>query len=213
MDKVSKQPFVKGFSLKGNLRHAKRFVKALDPRIKGAVIGGGAYGTLGAVGAHSHNKRVKQKKTRPGESKKKIHPALLGGALGATGALSGAYIGQQVHNIRQDAKFWRNLKRRTSWGSWRSGSGRPGSGGGYAPPPHRERQVSTPAWMGNVKTKTDAKKAWRAQAQKHHPDRGGNAETMKKINAEWDAFENSDNFKKLAGVLPSFLDELMEIFT
>ena len=39
----------------------------------------------------------------------------------------------------------------------------------------------------NIKTLEELKKAYRDLALKHHPDRGGDVETMKAINNEYDA--------------------------
>lgn len=75
------------------------------------------------------------------------------------------------------------------------------TGGGYSAPPPRPKGP-TPGThipgMDSVKTKLDAKKAYRAAAMKNHPDRGGSTETMQQVNAEWEAFKNSPAWEKLA---------------
>ena len=83
--------------------------------------------------------------------------------------------------------------------------------GGYAPPPKPPQNVRTPDWLKDVKTKADAKKKYREQAAKHHPDRGGNTKDMQDINNAWEAFKRSSDFNKLGMRLPSFFQELLEI--
>lgn len=52
--------------------------------------------------------------------------------------------------------------------------------------------------LGKVKTKADAKKAYRAAAMKSHPDKGGSTEKMQEVNAAWESFKNSPLYEKLA---------------
>ena len=42
-------------------------------------------------------------------------------------------------------------------------------------------------YFTNIETLEDLKKAYRTLAMKHHPDRGGDLETMKEINSEYDS--------------------------
>jgi hypothetical protein len=51
--------------------------------------------------------------------------------------------------------------------------------------------------MGPVQSKDEAKKKWRAEAMKAHPDRGGSGVRAKKINAEWDAWRASHEYKDM----------------
>lgn len=90
-----------------------------------------------------------------------------------------------------------------SWDDWASGAER----GRSAPPPRS--QASTPPWVGDVKTKAEAKAAFRREAMKHHPDRGGSEEKMKAVNTAWDKFTQSRDFDKLAHL--AFVDELVKI--
>lgn len=83
--------------------------------------------------------------------------------------------------------------------------------GGYAPPPKPPQNIKTPDWLKDVKTKVDAKKKYREQAAKHHPDRGGNTKDMQDINNAWEAFKKSSDFNKLGMRLPSFFQELLQI--
>ena len=52
-------------------------------------------------------------------------------------------------------------------------------------------------YFKECKSKEDAKKLYKKLAFKHHPDRGGDVETMKEINNQFDYFmENFIEFKK-----------------
>lgn len=44
------------------------------------------------------------------------------------------------------------------------------------------------------KTQDGLKKAWRAACIKHHPDKGGNIEIMKLVNAAYDVLKNSETW-------------------
>jgi len=52
--------------------------------------------------------------------------------------------------------------------------------------------------MSGVSTKAEAKKKMRSAALKHHPDKGGNPEEMKKVNDFMGQVQKSDWFDKLA---------------
>lgn len=109
-------------------------------------------------------------------------------------------------NSRKTREAYENYhKSRGSRGSTSSGSG------GYAPPPKPPQNVQTPNWLKDVKTKADAKKRYREQAAKNHPDRGGNTKDMQDINLAWEAFKKSSDFDKLGMRLPSFFQELLQI--
>lgn len=62
---------------------------------------------------------------------------------------------------------------------------------------------------GGFKTKAEASKHYKKMAMKHHPDRGGDQELMKKINKAWDEYKaHPDGFEKLAGY--RYLEKLRE---
>lgn len=80
-----------------------------------------------------------------------------------------------------------------------------GGGGGWSSGARRSAssQQGSKAYehipgLGKVKTKAEAKKAYRDAAYQAHPDRGGDTEKMKDINASWDDFKNSPLYEKLA---------------
>lgn len=54
-------------------------------------------------------------------------------------------------------------------------------------------------WFNNPKTLEELKKQYKALAMKHHPDKGGNTDDMKSINAEYDAlFDRLKNIRATA---------------
>ena len=57
-------------------------------------------------------------------------------------------------------------------------------------------------------SKSEAKKAYKAQARKNHPDMGGSEEKMKDVNAAWTKYKS--HFTKEAA-LQAFCDELIRI--
>jgi curved DNA-binding protein CbpA len=64
--------------------------------------------------------------------------------------------------------------------------------------------------LKGVKTKADAKKAFKAAALRHHPDRGGSEARMKDLNSAWEDFVKSPNYEKLAMVSwASIADKLL----
>lgn len=69
------------------------------------------------------------------------------------------------------------------------------AGGG---PVFHPKMESVAPWMKGVKTKAEAKAAYRSQAKQHHPDRGGSADKMKQVNDQWDQVQNHPHFSKLA---------------
>jgi hypothetical protein len=67
-----------------------------------------------------------------------------------------------------------------------------------------------PNWGKKSKTQKEFTKSRQAQARKHHPDLGGSAKKMSDINAEADAFMQSDAFRKMPkhATANAFADEL-----
>jgi len=163
--------------------------------IPGALMGGG----IGAIGglsdeASSGKKRLKHM------GQGALAGALSGGLLGGIGgAVGGTSTGRQTN--------WRDRER-----AWDSEYSRSRAGSGQRGPWENARWTPKGAvhpqevdWLKGVKTKADAKRAYRAQAQTHHPDRAASEaerlvreETMKKINATWDAVQQHPSFQKFA---------------
>jgi hypothetical protein len=78
---------------------------------------------------------------------------------------------------------------------------------GAAPP--RSAATVKPDWLKNIKTKAEAKKAYRAAARKHHPDRpGGSKEKMQDINASWEHW--ADKFASVH--MGAFASELVSLW-
>lgn len=197
MEKLSKKPF-------------SGVAKKINPTVAGAAIGGTVTGGVGALSQHLSNRKTdkrweqtnKQRAAKgqsPLPKKQRVSPLAAGAIFGAFGAAHGAAIGNAAHMGQQQGRQY-----------YRGGTRR--GPGGYAPPPPPSN-VMAPAWAGKVKTKSEATKAWKSEARKHHPDLGGNPDKMKKVNAEWEEWQRSNHFNKLAGVIPSFLDELMQIYS
>lgn len=160
----------------------------------GALIGGAS----GALKAHfnrhdDQGRRLSQKK-----QKQRRILYTVGGAV--QGLASGLYSASQVDQM------WNEAKRSTYYDQRRRYER--GSNGEAQSAPQPDTGV--PDWLKGVKTKAEAKSKWREVAFKHHPDRGGNAETFKKRSAEWDSFEKH-HFEKLSHLIASFQDELMRI--
>jgi hypothetical protein len=227
---MKKEAFRRG--VVGTLRHAKRILQT-SPRLTGTLAGSGigaAYG--GAVHAgivkvveHVGSPSVKKKR----EEYKKKHPFLSSlPASMAMGAISGGLAGNQIGtDVKHDRECIRGIHRATAratarfrrrskkwaedfgknWNSDFFGGGRYGGGeAGLVKTPN----LGLPSWLKGISSKIEAKSAYKAQALKHHPDRGGSAEKMKNINQEWESFKKH-HFDKLSMVFPSFFDELMEI--
>lgn len=136
----------------------------------------------------------------------------LGGGL--TGGLLGFRHG--VNRQMWDDAFrysdpfkGRDPFRDVNWDDVFSRAGRGRYRGGGAASPRRPRVSGPPSWMGNVKTKAEAKAKYREAAIKNHPDKGGSNEAMGAINSEWDNFKASPHFDKLA--FAAFLDEMTKI--
>lgn len=123
-----------------------------------------------------------------------------------------AYYSQRPYGAGRDPNVSENYRARES--AWRSGSGREhaeheafkrGKGGWSSAKQRASSASGAKAYsaipgLGKVKTKKDAQKAYRDAAMKAHPDKGGNEETMKNINAAWGDFKNSPLYEKLAMV-------------
>jgi hypothetical protein len=74
--------------------------------------------------------------------------------------------------------------------------------------------VDDVSWLGGIKTKKDAKKAWRAQMYEHHPDRpgGGDPEKAAIINDMWDKVQAHPSFDKLAYMYVHGFDDAFQAF-
>lgn len=180
----------------------------------GAVVGGVAGGAFGAAAPAKGESRLKS--TARGAAWGAGIGAGVGGARAAQQYAAESFTRHSQQAKQQDP--WENFRRqseerRRKWeqdfrSRGRSYSGRSTGPGREAPSAQIPRQ-SVPSWLKGVKTKQEAKNAYRAQAMKHHPDRGGNAERMKEVNTAWDSFQKH-HFDKLSSALFS---ELYAIFT
>ena len=196
--------------------------KAFNPHV-GTAAGAALGGAWGASATQSANKKQKDPKKR--------HSVLAGGLLGgATGASIGHSFGllgrhaghERLHDHAERAARQESYRQAGEaagqyWRERAKSRARSGAGTYHGSSRREAHSVETPFahpadWLKGVKTKADAKKAYRAQALKHHPDRGGNADTMKKVNQEWDTFRKH-HFEKLSHLLRPFFNELCQIET
>lgn len=116
--------------------------------------------------------------------------ALLGALSGGMAGLWAGSLTSGSRGYRQQGRQeYRNQSYEQSWhraGNWNRGS----------------TSVSdlkkTLDLSGNETTKREVRRAFHNLAMKHHPDKGGSEETMSKINAAWQAIQETDWFQKLA---------------
>lgn len=108
----------------------------------------------------------------------------------------------EAQTKHEQARAWREHGKKSQGRTYDQGEGRSSSGGyrsDYRSSPNKAQAAydNIPGMKG-VKTKAEAKKAYRAAAVKNHPDMGGDAEKMKGINSAWDDFMSSAEYSKLA---------------
>lgn len=104
-------------------------------------------------------------------------------------------------NFRQKQKQWyeeakqEQQRGQQQRGQSSGGRGAYGSASGGINDLHRDLEFPE----GGFKTKAEATRHYRKMSMKHHPDRGGDPEKMKKINTAWDKFKSHpEGFEKLA---------------
>jgi predicted double-glycine peptidase len=162
---------------------------------KGMLLGGVPSAGLGAVlGSRPKMYDARGKKV---ENKHRVFHGVMGALnLGTLGAIAGHGIGT-FKDISTEQKRWQRARQTWQDGGYSAREARsaPGSGAGM------------PDWLKGSKNKADAKIRYRAAATQHHPDRGGNEEKMKQINADWDKWQG---FWKEA-MLRAFSEELVKI--
>jgi hypothetical protein len=73
-----------------------------------------------------------------------------------------------------------------------------GDGAGPKRPSDHRPHMHHVGLSGEEKTKAEVRKKYYQAAMKHHPDRGGKPEDMKRINNAMDEIKNSSWFQKLA---------------
>lgn len=150
---------------------------------RGARVGGLIGGSGGALlgGAAGALPRMYTDLDTGKEKKKTVGQRAMGGAIGAG---AGGYIGYSPGRLA-GAVHHAN--------KWIKG--------------HRPRPP-LPAWLKGVKTKAEAKAAWKAEARKTHPDlHGGDGSKFDQVKTEWKAQES--HFK--TAMLIAFADELEKI--
>lgn len=178
---------------------------------KGTLIGGGLGAATGAA-FPSYSTKKKKKPDRSDRVRSAVTTG-LGGA--AVGALHGAFakakdIGKSTVTGASRPEWssfkWRQKDPFSSFFRQRAGGRRrwwEQPGGGQRGGARRGRAGKKPSWVGNVKDKAEANKKYRAEAMKNHPDRGGSETKMKDVNARWDAWKKSPEYKNLKTKLSS----------
>lgn len=153
-------------------------------RIPKSVIGGAVGGIAGGLGGYQIGDTQEQK----------LENAI---SLGLSGVILGSIIGA-------DPAY---KYRGRTWGQ--KGYGRKSYNYQKAPPP---RSAPTPKWAKGVKTKADAKKRYKQEARKKHPDIGGTTKDFQNLQNEWAAYRSSAGFSKMSSIkYLAFVDELQKI--
>lgn len=206
------QPRFHGWHLdKGAVEKTAKFSWGpLTGGLAGAGIGGGLGGLAGYYRPTDRSGQLISDATGAQRRKAALRGA-TGGAL--AGGILGAHAGDIAKIVRQSRgarqaqgdyyraheearrKAWEEQGRRRSR-AWAGGA----TGGGTS--------YARPSWLKDAKTKAEAKSMFREQAKRTHPDRGGSDEAMKKLNDEWEKFQDSADFFKMSS---AFLDELTKI--
>lgn len=178
-----------------------------------ATITGGTAGHFG--GKHVGKKLFDRKLRKLPVGKKAVHKMkmllskkyrtsvdldrkIAGEAGAGVGQTLGGYAGLGVDMARFAKRF-----RKAADESWEQTWRNAGGGRQYTSPGRGtvKDNLSTLNIPKNVKTKKEAKKHFRATAFKHHPDRGGDPEKMKKVNEAWSEIKSSSWYEKLAHAL------------
>lgn len=174
----------------------------------GALAGGGA---LGYAGYSQDADYVTGKKfTKPQRVKNGVVSALSGSVLGG---ISGKNFSSNIRSFKilNRAFKIRNKATRTS-GRWGSSSREGWYNHHNAGRTVKDILKDIGAPEGGFKTKAEASKHYKRMAMKHHPDRGGDAEKMKKINKAFEEFKkHPDGFEKLASSGNIYLDTIASL--
>lgn len=155
--------------------------------VRGAIAGGLGLGALGAAvnGLPKTQKNILTGEEEKLTNKQRITRGVVGGlGFGVLGAMHGRRMGWNHRAKKWNAGF-------------RPAAGAPGG----MPKP------KTPDWLKGAKTRSEARRAYHAQARKLHPDLGGNPEAIKNLNVEWEKHEPM--FKQ--ALYDAFADELEKI--
>lgn len=161
----------------------------LGPVGKAALTGGGIAAAIGGVTGYFVPSTPQGSWDRHPTTSTRWKSALRSAAgFAPVGVMLGVDAALRRSAGESNSRFWEE------WSAAGRGAARPGP---------------KPSWVGDVTTKAEAKARYRQEAMKHHPDRGGNEDIMKKVNAEWEAFTRSHAFNKLS--MAAFVDELTKI--
>ena len=200
--------------------------------VRGIIAGMGLGGGLGAASGYASGKDKKDKRNRAINSG--IRGGIAGGFLGSMmlggshpnpsgsrygyrdynkGSSRGSSYGQGSKNWEKE---WEDAFRRAGFNTGGHGGGHGGSYGGSYGRASRasgatfEESLSHLGATGKEKTKAEIKKKYREMAMKHHPDRGGSEDMMKKVNTAWDSIQEEPWFQKLAFDSNPFLNGFLK---
>lgn len=183
----------------------------------GAVLGGASMGLLGYSQKYDPktHKYIKKKDRKKNAIRAGIAGAVSGGLYGASLGIEKSIADDSrraAYEAYTRAHSHGYHGSHSTTGNWWDdpNAGRPRGAGGN-PFRSKSQPGPVPDWLHGVKTKAEAKTKWREVARKHHPDMGGNAETFKRYNNEWDHFEKH-HFSKLSHVMiEAFMNEITSI--
>jgi len=147
-----------------------------------------AYNSGEALGYERKGQKAKAKLA-------KINAGVAAGyaTLGAGLLAGGAFVGRKSAQNAAGSSEQYTQERRGTYG----GTGGAGAQGGARRPPRRGYQGDPFKDLGvsSSASAADLKKAWKKQMMQHHPDRGGDPETAKKINEAYQAILRSKGIK------------------
>ncbi len=140
-------------------------------------------------------KKIREMQKRQNEEMKKVEKKFKRKAALIAGTSLGLAVGLNMADGAAKATGgWGTQSQWFRAGAGMGGGRRAGASYGSA----TVRQARKILGLEGVKTKAEAKKAFRRKAMKHHPDRGGSVEKMKEVNDAWEVFSKSDDFRKMA---------------
>jgi hypothetical protein len=201
---MSKAAFIKGF------RKALQEGHPVASTLTGAAAGAGILGGLSYLGGHpailkrdplfqrylkkeiKKNKIPKHKVER--YKKEKMSKARRNASLFnlVYGGVLGGIAGNRYAKAKQFSEFFRQ-RGQTGFRAQR-------------PPSINEALNTIGIDKATTTTKHQVKKKFYQEAMKHHPDRGGSPEKMKRLNQAWEDIQDSSWFKKLSFILKQSIE-------
>jgi hypothetical protein len=147
----------------------------------GGILGATMGGSAGALQGDDWKERFKK--------------GLMGAGIGALGgaAFGGLLAKDSIKRQKNWERYYQNSRRGSS-GGYGGYSGR-----GFRPTGENlADSLKNIGATGTETTKSEVRKKYLAMAMKHHPDRGGSEDMMKRVNSSWDNLQSDPWFQKLA---------------